>query len=146
MFLEEEVNQTHVDLVRLSTTLPAWGTKTTTLGWGTTKNGRQSKVKQQLDLTLQSNAYCQMRHDKVSRGQDSEITPAMICAGGQDGEDACYGDSGGPLVVYDPQTRLPTLVGVVSWSQGCGKPRLPGVYARVDQVLEWIEMEMDVNP
>ena len=39
-------------------------------------------------------------------------------------------------------TGVATVVGVTSWGFGCGFPGLPGVYARVDHYLEWIDHTM----
>ena len=46
----------------------------------------------------------------------------------------------GPLT-YNHNGRV-TLVGVVSWGIGCGSRGKPGVYARVTEVLEFINSEM----
>ena len=65
----------------------------------------------------------------------AEVTENMFCAGYQEGGKAsCQGDSGGPVV--DPDTK--TVVGVVSWADGCGTPGKPGVYVRVGQYIDWI--------
>lgn len=42
------------------------------------------------------------------------------------------GDSGGPLTVDGK------LVGLVSWSAGCGAIKYPGVYTRVPSYIDWI--------
>lgn len=61
------------------------------------------------------------------------ISKVHICAIGENGEDSCFGDSGGGLVYNN------TLFGVVSFGRGCGRPGMPGVYAAVAEVTEWIE-------
>lgn len=59
----------------------------------------------------------------------------MFCAGlDQGGKDACNGDSGGPVIGSDG-----TLVGVVSWGQGCAEPGYPGVYTRLGNYVDWIK-------
>ncbi|XP_017323516.2 tissue-type plasminogen activator isoform X7 [Ictalurus punctatus] len=55
-----------------------------------------------------------------------EITLNMLCAGDTRGlDDACKGDSGGPLVCE--KDRQMTLIGLISWGDGCGKKDMPGL-------------------
>ncbi|GAB9475679.1 hypothetical protein Gpo141_00012764 [Globisporangium polare] len=61
----------------------------------------------------------------------------MLCAGGVTNKDSCQGDSGGPLIINKSGTDA--LVGVVSWGEGCGETKKPGVYARVSGALKWIQ-------
>lgn len=52
--------------------------------------------------------------------------------------DSCTGDSGGPLQIFPPDSKVATVVGVVSFGIGCGS-QLPGVYTKVAYYIKWIE-------
>ncbi len=65
----------------------------------------------------------------------------MVCAGYKNGgKDSCLGDDGGPL--FASQSGLYTLHGLVSFGIGCARPGLPGIYARVDNYLPWIQSQI----
>lgn len=103
------------------------GSNVTVIGWGRiTEDGPVSENLMMTSLTTINRAQCQERliHDT--------ITPVHICAIGYE-TDACQGDSGGSLF-YDS-----TIVGVVSFGDGCARPDKPGVYANVAQVVDWIK-------
>lgn len=98
----------------------AEGTEATVLGWGrTSEGGSPSEVLREATVPVISDSSCSASY--------SLYDPAgMVCAGyPRGGTDACQGDSGGPLVVGD------TLIGLVSWGEGCAQPGKPGVYTRV---------------
>jgi len=73
--------------------------------------------------------------------------PAVhVCAGVPGGDcDTCQGDSGGPLYQTATMTRggatvvVPVIVGIVSFSRGCARARVPGVYTRVSAYASWID-------
>ena len=58
-----------------------------------------------------------------------------LCAWAK-GTDTCQGDSGGPLTVAEGGKY--TLLGVVSYGAGCASST-PGIYARVQGFLPWIQ-------
>ena len=67
-----------------------------------------------------------------------KLMDKMFCAGlSKGGKDSCQGDSGGPAVKIEKNKA--TLVGVVSFGDGCAEPGKPGLYTRVSNYLDWIE-------
>lgn len=98
----------------------AEGTEATVLGWGrTSEGGEQSATLRGAVVPITSDATCGEAYGDYDR-------ESMVCAGyPEGGVDACQGDSGGPLMVNG------TLIGVVSWGEGCARPGKPGVYTRV---------------
>lgn len=104
----------------------------TTSGWGTTREGAAnvSTILMKVDVPIVPQEVCADAY--------SELTDTMICAGlPEGGKDSCQGDSGGPLFVRGVGGK-PFLVGVVSWGEGCARPKKYGVYARVSSAYQWI--------
>ncbi|XP_064100706.1 trypsin-1-like [Macrobrachium nipponense] len=100
----------------------------------TVTGGTQPQELYEVEVPTMTNTKCQQSHGTNS------ITANMICAGvDAGGKDSCQGDSGGPLVteVNAVQTFM-VQIGVVSWGNGCALPNYPGVYARVNNYLDWI--------
>lgn len=103
------------------------GSMCTVSGWGDTLNYIENNI---MLRAVNVPSYSQ---EQCSKALANKITEQMICAGyAAGGKDSCQGDSGGPLVSDGK------LIGVVSWGKGCARPKLPGVYARVSSVREWI--------
>src|SRR5579871_741871 len=72
------------------------------------------------------------------------VNENMICAGEPNPKagaefvhDTCQGDSGGPLVAKSGDK--PVQVGIVSWGEGCGIPKLHGVYTRLGKFVDWVK-------
>jgi len=95
----------------------------TVTGWGVTDMGADQAptVLQTVQVPFVSFQQCNAAYPHLQMG-------TAICAGAE-GVDSCQGDSGGPLMVQR-QGRW-TVVGTVSWGEGCALPGLPGVYARL---------------
>ncbi|XP_018008924.1 trypsin-1 [Hyalella azteca] len=104
-------------------------------GWGrTTEKGEPSDLLKEILVPIFSNAGC-----RQLRYSDHEISDNMMCAGfTKGGTDSCHGDSGGPLMIRGKDKKV-TVIGLVSWGEGCGRQGFPGVYTRVEKFLPWIE-------
>ena len=103
-------------------------------GWGLTdeRGGFPDKL-QEVAVRLMEKSKC-----KTYRGYEN-VSPRMLCAGYEGGaKDACAGDSGGPLVCRISGGAW-VLYGVVSWGYGCARPGSPGVYAKVNVLLDFIK-------
>jgi trypsin len=98
-------------------------------GWGTTSSGGSASQKLRettVKILPSSNAACTPY---------GSLGSTKMCAYTQ-GTDSCQGDSGGPLVLKEDGRY--TVVGVVSYGNGCATPGYGGIYARVTNYLGWI--------
>ena len=115
------------------------------LGWGDTEvydpaiESTFPDVLHEVNLPLVSNATC----SDVMGGQ---ITDNMLCAGLiSGGYDSCQGDSGGPMVFTDSSNQ-PYLAGVISWGNGCAEANSYGVYARIENMRDWLQKTIVITP
>lgn len=103
-------------------------------GWGATVEGGVTVA----SLRAATVPYVTRQDCNDPLSYNGEITDNMICAGNAvGGVDSCQGDSGGPLV-HRSNGLDPTLVGVVSWGEGCARTAKYGVYTRVAKYSDWI--------
>lgn len=103
-------------------------------GWGATFEGGPGSIDLLgAEIPVVSNEECNR-----PESYDGDVTASMMCAGRREGGvDSCQGDSGGPLST--PLEGRSTLVGVVSWGEGCARRLKYGIYSRVSVAAPWIE-------
>ena len=112
-------------------------------GWGKDafgKGGSYQHVLKEVDLPVLTNFDCERKLKQTRLGYDFVLHPGFICAGGEEGKDACKGDGGGPLVCE--VGGVWQLAGLVSWGVGCGEKDVPGVYVKVGHYNTWIQEMM----
>ncbi|MFD4700019.1 S1 family serine peptidase [Streptomyces niveus] len=98
------------------------GTLVKAAGWGATSEGGPpiALLLRYVEVPIVARSACQRAYGSAS------VNTRMLCAGAsEDSKDVCQGDKGGPLFHGD------TLVGIVSWGDGCGRDSAPGGYANV---------------
>ena len=106
----------------------AVNTPTKVAGWGVMREGSENNSND-----LREALTPIVNYDQCNRAYGSELTTNMFCAGYfTSTRDSCQGDSGGPLVINN------TLVGLVSWGNGCAQDGYPGVYTKVKNYVSWI--------
>ncbi|WP_313345243.1 serine protease [Stenotrophomonas sp.] len=99
------------------------GRRFTVIGWGVTgqPDAGLPTVLQTVQVPFVPFNTCREAYPGVQAG-------TVICAGAE-GLDSCQGDSGGPLMVQ--RGGRWTVLGTVSWGEGCAQAGAPGVYARL---------------
>jgi transmembrane serine protease 11D len=130
---------TVIQLADQNTQVPD-GTNLCVTGWGATFEGGPGAIDLLgAEVPTVSNAVCNQ-----PQSYNGDVLASMICAGKQEGGiDSCQGDSGGPASAT-LQGRS-TLVGVVSWGEGCARRLKYGIYSRVTTAAEWIAKTIGGN-
>nr|WP_098241896.1 serine protease [Streptomyces formicae] len=107
----------------------------TIAGWGADKEGGdQQRYLLKATVPFVSDADCEAAYG-------ADLTPGEeLCAGklAEGGTDTCQGDSGGPMFRKDEAGEY-IQVGIVSWGNGCARPKFPGVYTEVSTFAADIE-------
>lgn len=112
----------------------------TVAGWGTTipvrigqNPGHFSRYLREANLPLVNRRTCET---STTYGFHSN---SMLCAGPIAASlSPCFGDHGAPLVIQDPYSKQWVLLGLYSWSEGCGRPEKYSYYTRVSKFRRWI--------
>ena len=114
-------------------------------------NSQMSSILKAANVRYVTNDVCELSsgysniHNSASASNledyfeyDGTITGDMMCALGEENQDACQGDSGGGLFRLGSDFESDLQLGIVSWGLQCGDEDFPGVYARVGEHFEWI--------
>ncbi|XP_069683023.1 trypsin-1-like [Periplaneta americana] len=115
---------------------PADGALATVIGWGRIEeDGPIPDTLQKVDIAIVNQDECNSVYEIIGY----PIYDGQICAAVPDEvKGSCNGDSGGPLFVDG------TLVGLVSWANGCARIGYPTVYTRVSAYRDWIRQNTGV--
>lgn len=120
----------------------------TVSGWGVTKpislmdqrknrgsNKIFSGVLQHVEITLIPSYLCARGTSYFYRRK------TMLCAydSYHVSKAPCLGDNGSPLTIKDPKTNRWVLLGIYSWSEGCGQPNRYSYFTRVSRYEHWIK-------
>ncbi|CAG9788071.1 unnamed protein product [Diatraea saccharalis] len=87
---------------------------------------------QLLDVPLVSLEHCERIF-----GETVPVHEGQLCAGGEEGKDACSGFGGAPLLLM--RNNVYVQVGIVSFgSENCGSEGVPSVYTNIAHYHDWI--------
>lgn len=121
------------------------GTRCWVAGWGKDKpTGSFQFIQNKVDVPLYERGRCQtalrgaLERKRTPNARDFLLSDSEICAGGEQGKDACEGDGGAPLVCQSSENQRWYVVGLVTWGVGCADRNVPGVYANIFDMLPFI--------
>lgn len=112
------------------------------------ETGPRSDVLMQLQVPVVDTRTCRNLHlvDGVDKVNASiMINEHVICAGGSRHKGFFSGDSGGPLMLPIHQNgKFPFYqIGVISFTWGCARDNVPGVYSKVQYHADWIKEQIE---
>ena len=70
-----------------------------------------------VEVPVHSHGQCERMLQRTRLGPNFVLHQGFLCAGGEEGKDACKGDGGGPLVCE--VNGVSQLAGIVSWGGTC---------------------------
>ncbi|KAK7863520.1 hypothetical protein R5R35_004973 [Gryllus longicercus] len=108
------------------------------VGWGRLPGQEAASPRQQqLELPLLPLERCAELYRRVL-----PITGRQLCAGGEEGRDACSGFGGAPLMMQGYNARY-YQIGMASFgSDKCGEGNVPSVYTNVMKYVDWIKSNL----
>lgn len=136
--------------INIRTADPVTGVTTWVAGWGnmSTESEDYPVNLMEADLPVVEFATCDNAYTNIPHPEGYEshpLTNNMFCAGYmQSTKDSCQGDSGGSLIIENSSSTY-ELAGVVSWGFNCADDNYPGVYAKVNNYISWIENYVSLN-
>ncbi|XP_018328745.1 venom protease [Agrilus planipennis] len=112
---------------------PMLGGTAVLVGWGKKAGENEmSNLQQVVHLPLVNYDTCSEVYSSVI-----PVTDSNICAGGEEGKDACSGFGGAPLL--EQRGDIFYQIGIMSFgSDKCGMAGVPSVYVNVRKYIEWI--------
>ncbi|CAG9810820.1 unnamed protein product [Chironomus riparius] len=116
------------------------GTRCIVTAWGkTAQNSPTTDRLKFVRVPIVDHSKCQKQFRDFRLGPRFRLHESFVCAGGEEGLDACNNDGGSPLVCKRPDSDSYILAGLVSWGLDCGLKDVPGAYTNIFNLLKWIK-------
>lgn len=114
-------------------------------GWGKKSplDSHYPTILKKVGLQFMNREQCERTFRDTRLGPSFQLPRSLVCAGGEQGKDACTGDGGAPLVcpLVGSSGRY-QLAGLVSWGLDCNYPNVPGAYVNVAMMRPWIDTQI----
>ena len=126
-------------------TVPDASTPLNVIGRGNTKSGGLGNLQNTLSeasLPFIPKETCELARSDGGWTYEDLIGDSLFCAGSDD-FGACEDDWGAPLVVKSSSPFNDVVVGVTSWTFGCGPT--PSVFSRVSEGYDWLRFTICQN-
>ncbi|XP_039181659.1 snake venom serine proteinase 12 [Crotalus tigris] len=126
-------NSEHIAPLSLPSSPPSVGSICRIMGWGRISPSEETypDVPHCANINLLDYEVCLAAYPEFGLPATSKTLCAGILEGGKD---TCKGDAGGPLICNGQ------FQGILSWGDDpCAQPRLPAVYTKVFDHLDWIQ-------